>query len=391
MNKKVKIIIGANNGDEGKGLATDYFCNQAKMVNNIFAKKTLGVLTNGTAQRGHTVDTLDKHHVFSHFSSGTFQGADTYISKYFAINPIIFIKEYFELANQYQIYPVVYVHPDCKVVTPFDMLANITQREQLDIHNTCGCGYWKTLERYNNQVSSLTIKEIKDLVDKSGLLFNSDFFPYLETIEEYHGMDLSKDIDVYNLKYNFKQDVWLMLKYIRIMDETIFHDATYSTIVFENGQGLLIGEQNPFTNWDYCTPSDTGIKYACDMCKSLFGAQIEVCYVSRTYLTRHGDGELIGECAVEDIGSHIIDSTNIFNDNQGRFRYGHLDTQSLLDRILSDFMYSNTDKINKYSLSVMFTHWNEKTISLTDFITEPRINYLYISSGKTNQSVVNAR
>ena len=83
--KNIKIIIGSNYGDEGKGLATDYFCNPSE--------KWLGVLTNGTSQRAHTVDTIDgKHHVFSHFSSGTFQGADTYISINFAINLVGFEK-----------------------------------------------------------------------------------------------------------------------------------------------------------------------------------------------------------------------------------------------------------------------------------------------------------
>ena len=46
--KNIKIIVGSNYGDEGKGLATDYFCNPSE--------KWLGVLTNGTSQRAHTVD-----------------------------------------------------------------------------------------------------------------------------------------------------------------------------------------------------------------------------------------------------------------------------------------------------------------------------------------------
>ena len=28
MKKEIKIVIGANFGDEGKGLITDYFCHQ---------------------------------------------------------------------------------------------------------------------------------------------------------------------------------------------------------------------------------------------------------------------------------------------------------------------------------------------------------------------------
>lgn len=51
MDKKdIKIVIGANFGDEGKGLMTDYFVNQVD-----FNKKALVICSNGGAQRGHTV------------------------------------------------------------------------------------------------------------------------------------------------------------------------------------------------------------------------------------------------------------------------------------------------------------------------------------------------
>ena len=62
-----QVIIGANYGDEGKGLISDYLVDreQAKIV----------IRFNGGAQAGHTVVTLDgKRHVFKHFGSGTFQG-----------------------------------------------------------------------------------------------------------------------------------------------------------------------------------------------------------------------------------------------------------------------------------------------------------------------------
>lgn len=52
-------VIGANYGDEGKGLVTDWL--------TMNGGKTLNVLTNGTCQRGHTVEHADgKRHVFHH-------------------------------------------------------------------------------------------------------------------------------------------------------------------------------------------------------------------------------------------------------------------------------------------------------------------------------------
>ena len=87
--KDIKIVIGANWGDEGKGLMTDYFSQKPN---------TIVVCSNGGAQRGHTVVTLDSiRHVFRHFGSGTFNGASTYLSEDFICNPIIFRQEYEEL------------------------------------------------------------------------------------------------------------------------------------------------------------------------------------------------------------------------------------------------------------------------------------------------------
>ena len=69
--RNIKIVIGANFGDEGKGLMTDYFCHQAEQRN----ENCIVVLHNGGAQRGHTVTTpTGIKHIFHHFGSGTFCG-----------------------------------------------------------------------------------------------------------------------------------------------------------------------------------------------------------------------------------------------------------------------------------------------------------------------------
>ena len=52
--QNIKLIIGANYGDEGKGLAADYFGARAAGKFN-----TINVLTNGGPQRGHTVELAD--------------------------------------------------------------------------------------------------------------------------------------------------------------------------------------------------------------------------------------------------------------------------------------------------------------------------------------------
>lgn len=370
--KNVKIIIGSNYGDEGKGLATDYFCNPSE--------KWLGVLTNGTSQRAHTVDTIDgKHHVFSHFSSGTFQGADTYISEYFVINPITFVNEYLNLQDKFGIAPKVYIHPDCKIITPFDILANLTEREQSGLHNTCGNGFWKTLERYNEGYGMGRISYFRKN--------KASWIRYLNNIEEYYKFKIKDvDLDFNGIKAHFINDLQFVLEHSLIIGNEIL--KTYPNIIFENGQGLLIGEQQFLANWDFCTPSDTGMRYAYKIIeKSLIKADVEICYVSRTYLTRHGDGGIFGECGIEDINKTIIDYTNIPNECQGKLRFGHLDDEQLITRIWKDSSFRGL-KQNNYKCSLMLTHWNEKQIELENIKTCNLFNgKIYISDGKTKESV----
>ena len=72
------VVIGANFGDEGKGLITDFEVRRtkARVVSRF----------NGGAQAGHTVHMGDKRHVFGHISSGAFAGAFTYLSSDFLVN-----------------------------------------------------------------------------------------------------------------------------------------------------------------------------------------------------------------------------------------------------------------------------------------------------------------
>ena len=87
---KAYAVIGANYGDEGKGLVANALCRE-----NILQNRTvLNVLTNGGCQRGHTAyDKNGNRHVYSHFGSG-YSYADMYFSKYYMVNPMIFFDEY---------------------------------------------------------------------------------------------------------------------------------------------------------------------------------------------------------------------------------------------------------------------------------------------------------
>ncbi len=70
----VHIIIGKGFGDEGKGLAADYFAGQA--LSN--GKSCLVIKHNGGAQAGHTVDRENSRFIFHQLSSGSLQQGAAY-------------------------------------------------------------------------------------------------------------------------------------------------------------------------------------------------------------------------------------------------------------------------------------------------------------------------
>lgn len=362
--RNIKIVIGANFGDEGKGLMTDYFCHQAVQRN----ENCIVVLHNGGAQRGHTVTTpTGIKHIFHHFGSGTFCGADTYCSKDFILNPMIFSQECEELkALGYE--PKVYIHPLCKISTPFDMILNqiIEEHRSGKRHGSCGIGIFETLLRAKEDRYSIFFEELFFLTDeqiRSRLYMIRDKWMKtrfrmedIEFISEewVNIINSSSLIDHYLIDLKFMKEVS-----VKVNDSIL---SGYENIVFENGQGLLL-DQNNIEYYPHLTPSNTGAKNALDIISKSFhdkrDLRIEACYVTRTYLTRHGAGRLDNECRREDINNDMFDHTNLPNLHQGTLRYGYLITGDLMLRILQDFKLLSDQYPFNSTCSLAMTHVNE--------------------------------
>lgn len=377
----IKVVIGANFGDEGKGLMTDYFCHQSTLR----GEKTLVVLHNGGAQRGHTVVTPDgNRHVFHHFGSGTLVGADTYLSEEFVLNPMIFRQEWGELESMKAI-PKVYVNHTCRVTTPFDMILNQIIEESRDNarHGSCGMGIHETMIRdvcnypiemwfdSSDEAKRYYLKEIRNYLSERLLDFGINKIP--DNWKEIVNSDL--------LIENFISELNFMCRNISIRFDRFIE--YYDCVVFENGQGLLL-DQNNTAYYPHLTPSNTGIKNSLEIIAEMScKPDIEVCYVTRTYLTRHGAGRLDGECDKQEINPDMQDLTNVPNPHQGTLRYAKLIEKSLEERILKDF-----EPARKYGakLSLAITHENEYDHVFSNTFKK-NFDYIYYSDGETRESV----
>lgn len=344
---KVKIVLGANYGDEGKGLVTHYFSSEAAKDGPV-----LNILFNGGPQRGHTVEYANGlRHVFHHFGSGFFDGADTYFDSHFMLNPIFFNKELKDLKSKYEHFfgdpwfnPIFEAHADCRVTTPYDSIINqiVEQSRGNGRYGSCGYGIWETQKRYENWPESLPIFRMADL--EPGKLrahlnhLRQKYVPY--RLEQYHLTDISSEykelLTSDDLMESYISDFYEMCKHLHLVPSLrhLCRTNWYETLIFEGGQGLALDEDN-YAMRPHVTASSTGCKVPMREIADI-SDQVEIIYVTRPYFTRHGAGPFPTECSKEDLGIDICDPTNIPNPYQGVLRVGKFDLSEMRGRIVHD-------------------------------------------------------
>lgn len=389
--KKAKIVIGSNYGDEGKGLTTHFFANEAKKNGD----KCLNVLFNGGCQRGHTVEIKETaiHHVFHHFGAGTLDNADTYFDEAFIVNPMVFIKELYQL----QSYPFnmsgvhCYISPLCRVSTIYDMILNqLVEKSRGDNkHGSCGLGIYETRKRYDSIDFS---KNYRDLVSMPA----HDLSEYLKSIRDIWFQeqvernnirkipnDLLNVISSDNVITNWISDFAEMRKHCEIAD---FNQLVmqYDTIIFEGAQGLALDEFN-IRDAPYLTPSRTTSQVPMEIIKDAeIDCDVEICYVTRSYFTRHGRGPLPTQCSVDQINPQIIDSTNIANEWQGYLRYGKFDKFDFIARVMYDQIQSKAILPVNTSLFVTQVNYTDGDICGDTSISELQQHFdkCYVSASR---------
>lgn len=320
MTKKARIVIGANLGDEGKGTVVAHYAKHAE-------GQVLNILTNGGAQRGHSIITEYGSTTFHHFGSGTYYSADSYYSRYFILNPMQFVKEYEELI----IKPGdIYRDATCRWSTPYDSLANLITERLQGRYASCGMGIWNTIKRYNS-METMTF-------DTFLLLDTPEQCYYLNKVKAYYEKSItipSDLVDVWNspiMQYHFINDCYFMGDNTTVAD---LNTLPHENLIFENGQGLMLCDTGE-DRFDK-TPSNTGILYSLELLKGMQDVDVTAHYVTRPYLTRHGDGHVHKESNRQSLSSGVMeDRTNTFNEFQGGFRYGTLLIPDLVERINAD-------------------------------------------------------
>ena len=265
---EIKVVTGANYGDEGKGLVSYCLAQEAAEKNH----KVLTVFFNGTIQRAHTAGGRIHHCT----AAGEDFGSDTFYHERFVVDPIAL---WVEKAK-------VIIDPACRVILPCDVVIN-RQKEiarGADRHGSCGFGLFEAVKRSK--------------IEEDAIYVGDFYFPFALYQKVKRVMEKYKcpQDEVYNLD-NWMQAVdWIMRNctFGNFMSLLPYYD----TVIFEAGQGLLL-DQHYISHTKNLTPSSTGSFNIADFI-NFVGEPADIYYVSRTYMTRHGAGQMGWECKREE-------------------------------------------------------------------------------------------
>ena len=360
-----ELVVGACAGDEGKGTVT------ARIAEAHKNEHVLNVLTNGGAQRGHSVFFNGKTHIFRHFGSGTFSGARTCYSSDFILNPIQFCFELDELEKEFGVHTLRPIRfENCKWTTPFDMMYN--QMESLENwKGTCGMGIWATICRYND-LPSIPFSVFCDLPKDRKMKYLLEIREYYERkidvskFKQYEESWRSNELinhfvdDCLRMKFR-TVGLWPDIAYMHIfgmesasVSNLVLHEIPlekYDCVIFENGQGLLLGDTGK--DDPEKTPSTTGSKV---MRSFPLIENINVHYVTRPYVTRHGSRVFVETDVDGDIDKDA--EVNKYNEWQRNLLYSSLDIAKLKEAIENDGAWL-TNYMKNVNFNLEVTHCDE--------------------------------
>ena len=391
----IAAVIGKNFGDEGKGLAVDSFCSRVPHC--------LVVKHNGGAQAGHTVCFEGRRFVFHQLSSGSFRGADTYWATTYYPDLYKLREEIEEFLSKLRGdnteangaasgsmsgvsagTPRIYASKDTAVTVIDDIILNMALETSRGDgrHGSCGMGIneadLRTKAGFALTFGELRTMDAESLTARlSGIRreyvlprFKKDILK--ENGEEKRREDLEEYADLLEneeVLHNAAQEMMEALQYVEIIDDEAAFLRSRENIVFESGQGLLLDSKNKEFA-PHVTASRTGLHNVGLLLRKAGMTLTEACYVSRTYVTRHGAGPLPCECEREKLTGEIHgedlcgireDCTNVGNPWQGSIRYAkHESIERFLAPVREDLAeFREITKDNPERVSLFLTHLNE--------------------------------
>lgn len=328
--KTIKVVVGLGWGDEGKGQA----------VNHLSNDNTVVIRFSGGSQAAHNVSEKGNHHTFHMFGSGTFKGADTFLSKYTLVCPFTIEHEAEELQTINMIPNVkdrIKISLNSTLILPHHVAVS---RHASGIHNrgTCGMGVGTSFRHQrmfpNQGIYARDLKNRKILIRK---LIDLEKWAN-SIIDDLSLYNISSPDDYADFLMNFSKEIEF------VNDEQYLESIMTSNkeIIFEGSQGMLL---DPI--WGHLPPYVTSTRLTLNPIIDLiehYDHYTDVYGCIRMYLTRHGSGPFPTEDDLD-----LPEPHNVCNPYQKDFRTGWMDLRMLelsidaLDNKVDQFIVSHTD------------------------------------------------
>ena len=344
-------VIGKNFGDEGKG----FTC--SRLASSL--KKSLIIKHNGGGQAGHTVEDPEGKWRFIHHQIGA--GAEYHVPTLFADS---FMPDLFQLGKEVKDFteffgfqPILYSEKNARITTIDDVLLNmgaeLARGEKR--HGSCGMGIEECVQR-NAAGYGITVEELAtwtklDLLDRLKQI-RKEYTERRAKILGIQAPDSSKSMKQSNLM-NFSNPYYEMLQNETVLENFVVEVKEnvklltlvdvdrkwleeFQNLIFETGQGLLL-DQDYEAYAPYLTSSKTGIHNPTIFLEKRGLSLEEAIYVTRPYVTRHGNGPLPCEVERSELPGVGEDLTNQPNEWQGTLRYAkHESLEAFFAPVLRD-------------------------------------------------------
>ena len=329
-------VIGKNFGDEGKG----FTC--SRLASSL--KKSLIIKHNGGGQAGHTVEDPKGKWRFIHHQIGA--GAEYHVPTLFADS---FMPDLFQLGKEVKDFtelfgfqPILNSEKNARITTIDDVLLNMGAElaRGKNRHGSCGMGIEECVQRnaagYGITVEELATWSKQDLLDRLKKIRKE----YTGRRAEILGIQAPNPYYVMlnneTVLENFVEEVKENVKLLSLVDADRKWLEEFQHLIFETGQGLLL-DQDYETYAPHLTSSKTGIHNTAIFLDKRGLSLDEAIYVTRPYVTRHGNGPLPCEVERSELPGVGEDLTNQPNEWQGTLRYAkHESLEAFFAPVLRD-------------------------------------------------------
>ena len=329
-------VIGKNFGDEGKG----YTC--SRLASSL--KKSLIIKHNGGGQAGHTVEDPEGKWRFIHHQIGA--GAEYHVPTLFADSfmPDLFQlgKEVKEFTELFGFQPILYSEKNARVTTIDDVLLNMGAEvaRGKNRHGSCGMGIEECVQR-NAAGYGITVEELagwskQDLLDRLKQIRKEYTERRAKILGIYPSNPYYEMLNNETVLENFVIEVKVNVNLLTLVDADRKWLEEFQHLIFETGQGLLL-DQDYEAYAPHLTSSKTGIHNPAIFLEKRGLSLEEAIYVTRPYVTRHGNGPLPCEVNRSELPGVGEDLTNQPNEWQGTLRYAkHESLEAFFAPVLRD-------------------------------------------------------